>query len=572
MGLQDHSEVRIVQGVYRAPGDNNSVEFNILSYDLKTGLGGISLEDWSPNMPAIENGGIWTDSPLQNGRDPLVLNEGNVIENMRITINGGSALATAKKYSELVQLMQRARDFYTSPAQIDPVFLHYYAACGAGRQYALIKNMEFKPNFADSTAAIITGSLVIERETYWRFLPPGANPKQWTYEYNNQPYTTAGVSLNTGATDHLVINSTFVNRSQISTDGTSLVVDNCTVIPANKIPGDAPALLEILCSTDITRVNVMLGKKTVKIPVNSGTPGSFYAQNDIFNAADGTMGTDASTAADTGASTSRSGSQLRVAISFATATNQLRWNAASIGVSNNNINRFIGRWMVFMRCRQSAGTVGDITMYLRVGTTVASDSDGQKLNVVYPPVTSGGTGNSTDWGVVYMGIVSIPLYNAKADMYANTISGLVQAAGLNNNDATTLDFGLFALRSTGSAVLYINDLILIPVDEGAMTLEAADGAIGSSGMIYDETGFLTHGTTDQYVGNTFPGGANQQLAKMTGQGIQLTPGVENRIYALQYGVTQLSRVSDAGGYYLNIIPRCRGIRTYSNLAGASASG
>lgn len=564
MGLADHREVRIVQGVYRAPGDQYSVEANIKTIDLLSPAGGIGLQSWSPNLAALETGGIWTDSPLQVGRTPLVLNEGNVTETMRITINGGSPLGTMKKYSEFLIMMQQAREFWTDNAQIDPVYLHWFSSCGAGKQYALIYNMEFKPEYTDSPAAIITGSLTIEREPFWRFLPPGANPKQWRYEYHNQVYDYTKASLLD--TDSLYYSTALKNRSEFTSSAfTTLLTDNAIVIPASFVPGDAPALLEMY--TAGTKSNFIMGLKTRKITQSVSAGGAVFAQNNIFNAADGTLGTDATINADTGASVRAStGTANRVQISFATATNQLRWTNANV-VNLNTANRFIGRWMVFMRCRQSAGALGDITMYLRYGSAISLDTDGIKLNVVYPPVIAP-AGNTTAWGVVYMGVITVPLNATKA--HTNLGNAVGGGEGLSGVPPQNLTLALFALRSAGVGVLYINDLILIPIDEGSLTIELGDGTFSAIQNFYDETGYLQHGLTDPIVLNGTAGG--NQLMKLTGAGMRLQPNVENRIYPLNYDNTSQSAVDDTVIYGINIIPRCRGIRTYSNLAGASASG
>lgn len=560
MGLQDHKEVRIVQGVYRAPGDNNSVESSIKTIDLLSPAGGIGLQSWSPNLAALETGGIWTDSPLQVGRTPLVLNEGNVIETMRITINGGSPLGTMKKYSEFLIMMQNARRFWTDNAQIDPVFLHWFSSCGAGKQYALIYNMEFKPEYNDSPAAIITGSLTIEREPYWRFLPPGANPKQWSLEWNSQPFNSLTGELGSSAlSNDLVISGTLQNKSEFSdTNSSALASSNFITIPGASIPGDAPALMNLFALPSSTSYNFIFGKKSIKIAQKQGAIA--VAQNASIGFVDGTMGTNATTAADTGAVRSRSSATLtRVEISFATATNALRWSINGFGMS---VNRMIGRWMVFLRCRQQGGTLGDITMYLRYGTSITSDSDGQKLNVVYPPVIAG-AGNTTAWGFVYMGIINTPITPTKASVNKSAVTA-GESVGLDSDASGDFSWGLFALRSAGAAPLYLCDLLFIPVDEGSISLELSDPTL-NVGMWYDETGYFTHGTQDQYCLNGNPGDTTTSLVKSAGPGIQLTPGVENRLYFAVYNNSQQSVAGDTASFRVNIIPRCRGIRTTTNL-------
>lgn len=572
MGFLDHKELKLVCGVYRAPGDNNSVEASIFTLNLLDTAGGISLQSWSPNMPSLEQSGIWTDSPLSVGRMPLVLNESNVTETLRLTINGGNMLASAKKLAELMLMIENAREFWTDNAQTEPVYLHWFASCGAGKQYALIYNMDFKPEYGDSQSAIITGSLVIEREPYWRFIPPGANPKQWTYEYNNQPYgMTVFNGLNPtqiGAfADQLIYAPTIQNKSEFNSGSQSLLTGNFVTIPAASIPGDAPALLQFYLNTsDTTRRDIMIGKKTRKITLNSTN----IAQNTIINANSGTLGTDATLVNDTGAvKDAGAANAQRVRISFATASNSLRWDLASTGIGQAMINRFIGRWNIFLRCRQINGSLGDITMYLRYGSSsLSSDTGGIKLNVVNPPVI-GTSGASTDWGLVYMGCVTIPITPSKAAVNGGGLT--TQSNGLDGtSNYSPFNIGLYASKVAGTQELYLCDFIFMPIDEGIVQLEHQETA-GSGNHIYDATGYYTHGTPDLFVTNSAPAGT-VRLDQFTGTGIQLTPGVENRLYFVCFDSSKQSRPSDTWEFYGNIIPRCRGIRTYSNLAGASASG
>lgn len=285
-------------------------------------------------------------------------------------------------------------------------------------------------------------------------------------------------------------------------------------------------------------------------------------QNAIFNLNDGTLGVNATLANDTGASLAAgSATAQRLEVSFATATNQLRWNIGASLSGNGSINRFIGRWMVFLRCRQSAGTLGDITMYLRYGSAITADTDGVKLNVVSPPVIAG-AGNTTNWGLVYMGIINIPSFPGKASVNAggNAPAG-GGSNGLNGNADSSFDLGLFALRSAGVGLLYANDIILIPVDEGSITMEGTDTTT-DSGILYDETGYYSHGTPDIIVNNSQSTAGATKGAKMTGTGIQLTPNVENKLYFVFYDSSTQSRVSDTVTFDINIVPRCTGIRGF----------
>jgi hypothetical protein len=62
--------------------------------------------------------------------------------------------------------------------------------------------------------------------------------------------------------------------------------------------------------------------------------------------------------------------------------------------------------------------------------------------------------------------------------------------------------------------------------------------------------------------------ANYGLTKLTGPGIQLSPGVENRLYVTSYSASSLSQVTQSTfDLTINIVPCSRGIRDRSNIYG-----
>jgi len=561
MAFLDHLELKIIQGVNTAPGDTFSVENPLQVLNLMDAVSGISLQQngWSPSIPALENSGIWADSPLSNGRKPLVMQESNVTEKMKLTITASSFLAMTKTLAAINAMAINARAFWTDNAQYDPVYLKWWASCGKGPQYALIFNMDLEYEYQDSQTPVIDVNLTIERESYWRWMPLGANPMQWAFEFNNRPYNVTNSQID--ASSPLFSAVGVQNRSELNSSGAFrlLVTDNSFTIPASLIPGDAPALMQLIVTNTTTGTQYVFGKKTAKIVqyLNTAT-NNIMPQNLIFVCSTGTLGVDATATADTGASQNLSALQRRVEISFATATNQLRWNILG---SLGSINRYIGRFMVFLRCRQSAGNVGDITMYLRYGANIATDSDGVKLNVAFPPVIAG-AGNTTNWGLVYMGVITSPLIPGTAEVNRGGSS----PSGLSGiTPVVSFDLGLFALRSAGAGLLYINDVILIPIDEGAMQMEFGD-ATAVTPAIYDETSYLTHGTPDIQTRFGTPG-TLLRPAKLSGNGIQLTPGIDNRIYMLAYDTNQQSVIAHTFNVIVNIIPRSRGIRDRATISG-----
>lgn len=571
MSWLSHRELRIVCGVAPVPGDTLTVESPPIVVDLISPTSGIVLDPingWSPNIPSIESGGVWADTPLSPGRLLLVAEEGNVTETMHVVISGSSPLAMMKTLNSLYAMAENARNFWTDNAQIQPVYLHWQPAGGVnwigGRQYSLIFNMDIKPEFADSETPQVNATITIEREPFWSWLPSGASPKQWYYEWINQAWNATKTDLTTG-TDHLVT-GTFSNFSEFTDNtATALRSDNSITIPAASIPGDVNAKLFLWLGTSAGR-SVIIGKRTTKVTTYSTSVGNaVVAQNLINNAADGSLGTNATLAADTGASLDMTNTRRRVEVSFATATDQPRLTFPGV---NNLIafNRLVGRYNVFLRCRQSSGSAGDVSMYIRYGYVLTGAADGIKLNTVNPPVPAGGTGNTPAWSLVYMGVASFPIEEKKA--FVNSGQSTTIARGLSPDSSSGIQFVLNASRSTGAGLLYINDLVLIPIDEGSMTIIPADTTTRGN-LQYDNTGYYTHGLPADTVSNAAQLGiASANLAYMTGPGIQLTPNVENKLYFLTYDSSNLSIVAgESVSVILNIIPRSRGLRDRTNLAG-----
>src|SRR5262249_4380760 len=139
-------------------------------------------------------------------------------------------------------------------------------------------------------------------------------------------------------------------------------------------------------------------------------------------------------------------------------------------------------------------------------------------------------------------------------------------SGLDPAAVTDFDLGLWATRTAGASLLYLNDLVLIPIDEGAVLLEFGD-TTNDNGFIYDETGYFTHGNNEAWAMNWRTGVVTQHTAKLTGTGLQLTPGVENRLYAIGYDSSNQSIISHTLGITVNIVPRSRGIRDRANIYG-----
>lgn len=51
------------------------------------GLSGFALEDWTPLRPGLKEGGVWSDSPLADGRRLRLYKRENAIETFELVAN-----------------------------------------------------------------------------------------------------------------------------------------------------------------------------------------------------------------------------------------------------------------------------------------------------------------------------------------------------------------------------------------------------------------------------------------------------------------------------------------------------
>lgn len=545
--------LQIVKGIPRIPDNPNQTEVGLDSIDLLDEKG-FSTDSYEQKIPALKSSVVWADSPLSDGRRLMAGAQGNVIETLRVTLNAGTIAQFSAMLSKLLRFKQDCNDYWDTRRQIEPIYLKHQVAGEIGARYALIYDIDIALHDAlfpnDPTRQL---TIVIERETDWRGeVAPGDNPQRWARFVQKQKWTTDGADiLGNNTTFPPFFSQSFVNNKSewASSSFAALLTNNAIKIPAANIPGDADALTTLVISQSGQRLNLFVGKKTINPTVYSNLAPSqaVTPPNNTFNAPDGTLGLNATLATDTGAvRAAGSATFQRVEISFAAGVaNALRLNFPV--ADTGQLNRFIGAWMVFMRCRQVNGTAGQITMYLRYGFDITGDSDGIALPVQTPQIL-GTTGTTSGWGLSYMGVMSIPFVGDAKGTIGEGAGGA--EFGLSGGEFN-LDIGLFAARSAGTGVLYVSDLILVPYDEAAFNIKPLDSVIGTR-VIVDNTGYFTHGVPGDYF---FQPGQPNALAELSGNTIKLTPGVDNYIYILGADNDLLSFPSDTFNVVLHMIPK-----------------
>lgn len=564
MSLLDHKQLMIVKGVGPTPGDTASAEQPLVTIDLMSAAQGYSLVDWSPNIPSMKNSAVWADSPLTDGRVLLSGANSNVIEKITIQLSVGDCQLFAAKFSDLQQIAQDARDFWSTFYQIEPVYLQWWSNGAPGPQYALIFNIDMDVKYQDSSGicqAEIT--LSIEREVGWAGIHPGGNPKEWTCYTNGVSWDATKASLRSGI-NHLV-NGTVNNKQEFNGIFTFLT-QNFIDIPAAKLPGDLPPLL---CAVIIpssggagTSENIMLAKtaKPLTLPDREGN--TALPRYNSFAGAAGSLGTDATFVADATLGikhTPVSATARYVSVSFATPTDQLRitW-AASTTFGHLNPHILRGRYRVLLRGEQNAGAFGNTTVHLNIYNGSGYFFISPTIN---PKVTVANTVQLNDLGVVTFppSTNSYSAIDGKGALLADRYS----AAGTMDGNLT---FELYAARSTGAATLRVYDVILIPIDEGAIYIAPIQQSTGGNeAIVYDTSRYFTHGKPEIYAAVRLDDGSNgldnEVIAEPRGA-LELTPGATNRLYILGDHISAPigSNTADTFSVFINIVPRWAGIR------------
>lgn len=560
--------LKIMKGVAKIPGDSQNSERGLDEVDLLDPKGFV-CDEYLMKMPTLKSSAVYADSPLTDGRTLISGALGNVTETIRLTLNSDTMIQLAVMLSKLVRFKQDCNDFWDTFGQIEPMYLKHQIVGEPGPRYALLYDIDIDVETPiNPNDTIRTVTLSIEREPYWRGLAPGDNPKHWYYLVNQQNWGVANTLLLTGS-DHIAVNTSLDNRGEQNTSANGWVTQNFIDISAANIPGDAPALLCLSSiQTDTTVATTMVIGKSTK--PNTGNTSRRTGTNQplvyTFPAADAVVNTDTTLAADGGTPLGVSGLRRRAETTFGTAsmTRRLDWNSNALSTNGLSLSVLRGRFAVFGRARVSAAATVNVEFVARqsgVDSIVNTP-------VVLTDLGAGGTGTSTDWALLNLGQISLPFDNRKTST-SNSGLGVDVFSG-----STEIALSIFASRTSGAGLLYFCDLILIPIDEGAIQIKSA-GVIGSSGVgrgpIYDNTGYYTHGTPEEFAAiGTYtavsgaPSNFFVDIAELSGGPLYLTPNVNNRLYFLCFvDSTKRSFIDDPPtmSVRVDIVPRWVGLRT-----------
>lgn len=576
-------ELLIVKGLPPAPGDTTTAEQPMTAVNLMTsGVSGFALDSedgWAPNIPALKGGGLWADSAISAGRQLIAAEDGNVLETMHLILTGSTIIDLAGHLLQMNTLIADARNFWATEWQIEPVYIRWYAKGAPGPQYALIHNIEMAMDEPDVMSNPIRDvTITIEREPYWRPIPPGANPKLWTAEFRHNTianaddlYLGARALTFTNARNNLFQTNGLENSREWNVGQTGVTSENYIDIPAADIPGDAPALVNMVLESPSNSSGGFLVGRQAKPTSLTGRDGTTNKSVLVLNAGDyATLGSDASIQADTGAPNSNnqsSGQRGRVTFATASLVDRFTWRKNDgTPETRPELTLLRGTYAVFARVRLSAA--GTVTLKLTYGIDSLSNIANDLRSTT--DVGAGGTGNSTLWACIYMGSMSIPVNAPRVSVGADGKGVLVLPDDVGLTTSGNLRITLQAARTSGACDLYVADLVLIPVDECSIHLSTdSSGFLGSTGaLIYDNTGYMMHGRLDDYASywryvwnDNVP--SETDPVDLRGGRFMLQPGVNNRLHFLRVDtVGTQSIVKETGNrVYLNIVPRFRSIRT-----------
>jgi len=563
--MSEHQELKLCIGVKQAAGDSSSAETGYEEITLLGASTGLQLvpggEGWVPQI-AQAKPGIWRDGPYTPGRTPDALPVQNVIETMKCRITAGTHQEVYRYIEALNRFITRARGFFTGYAEIEPVFLHWWAYGASGPQFALLYNIDAAIGDISNVGTedpTVSVTMTLEREPAWRWqVPPGGNPKLWTLR-NQTTISLSDLSILSATND--LVNADAQNRYEIDpADSANPLSKNLVTIPAASIPGDAPALLTLGVRVGAGGT----GYKTYRMicGVNHQTyditdkGGYSSPTTQILSLAAADFTTSWTKTADVTGLFSNGSSVTRYYVG-GTAVATTEYNGFATFYYPLRTTLYHGKYAAFVRCRQTNGAAGDV----QVAVGVADNGYYSFANTNFqnmPLMTPGATG-IRDWNGIYCGEVSIPLaskISSGDDGRGLPDSEFYLAIHIKNNNASTRTWRVL-------------DLILIPVSDGAVqtTMNAAVvGVLSHFYMLYDNSTYMTHGEENpKAVYQNGPGNVIAVEAETRGN-IYLAPNRENRLFFLfwHYETNEYSNPFSTPAdfnVYLNIVPRSYGPRT-----------
>jgi len=166
---------------------------------------GYHLQGWRPSIVEPKGGGVWSDSPLADGRRLSMTRWSTAIETFDLALNGYNQEAVIAETRALRRLLEKARAYWTAAYISGPVWIEARADCETNSRYAAILDYRtpeddnpYGSGFSGVLPLMSGLTLAVERG-HWLSSPPG--------EGECLPYSDQTAGYTYGA--NLVANNSF---------------------------------------------------------------------------------------------------------------------------------------------------------------------------------------------------------------------------------------------------------------------------------------------------------------------------------------------------------------------------
>lgn len=482
-------------------------------------------DQWVMGYPTIKNGGVWSDPAAADGRKLIQGRAANVRETFELTLSANQAAARYAHISRLNEIGRIARAYWSESSEQRPVYLELQTANGLASQFSTVFDIQVAVNGSPyETGDPMDVTLVIEREPFWRVVPPGFSGGS----ISGSPYVVYSTSGNVAGYDErgtANVNWIDIAAANIPGDMEALTEINVYYFGGVSLPGGSwPIMVSRSTQRDLNPSNNVV--RPVAEDYQSGPP----RLRNTLNAGDaGFSGSWGIVAGAAGLLSNGSTVNRYVA----------RHNTAAVAVDhflswNMRAELYARRFAVFVRGNLVTGATGSVNIRLDAIQNGSASLIARTPTVTPPP------GFST----TYLGILD--LSNAGMAFrnfgYMNASGVIYMRLFLNKPAAVLTDF-------------HVLDVVLMPIDEPNVLVTPPNYAemlaIDSAHVRYGpRVDFAAQWGGSTIGGNTFP---------YRGGPLTLVPNVNNRLYFLPLWAAEnvLARYQVA----VYVYPRWQGLRT-----------
>lgn len=147
--------------------------------DLLSKSKGYHINDWTPQIPDIKDGGVFQSSPFVDGRRLTHRRFLNAIETLDLKLNSGGQDSAIQMLQDLRRLLEKATTYWSVDWQGEPVWIEARGSLETNTRYAVIVDYRalsddnpYAQPFFDCNSVVDEFSLVLER-CHWQDKPPG---------------------------------------------------------------------------------------------------------------------------------------------------------------------------------------------------------------------------------------------------------------------------------------------------------------------------------------------------------------------------------------------------------------